>query len=520
MPIRSARGMLSGRSSPPSSPSIANTSDAFGRSFTGDETIEQLKAAGFTEGQAEGVLVARQAPSSSTSKLAGSSAAYAASELREAGFTPQQLLEAGYKPDVLKEAGYTAADLRGIGMHGDLAPPTTLMAAGFAPIELKAAGYPMHELRTAGYSAAKLRRECKLDLPELKTAGFTPAELRADGFGPGEMLEAGYTLREIRAAGYTSAALRRKANFSYAQLLEAGFAPKDMRDAGATVADLTALGLSRQQVHSAGFSAQELVGASPRVDPSGVGGGGDFAAEGGGGSFGGGSGGGGRGGGGVGGAGGAGAGAGAGSHREATPQRTPPPRGTPLKAAVGGSPGLRGGPSQPLAFPEKVKKGLDALRSVPPAKMVVGPSGHQYGPGLAFCCLRPSMQPRLWAIHTVESSWFDPIILTTIMCNCLTMAWESPLDPAGTWKASFIDQCEWVYLFVFTSEMVSSLSTGSSGGEAEHAQARRPHAFGPSCELRRLPDSTRRAHLPPPLSSPCSATRLASIPCPIPRACS
>ena len=131
MPIRSARGVLSGRSSPPSSPSIANTSDAFGRSFTGEETIEQLKAAGFTEGQAEGVLVARQAPSSSTSKLAGSSAAYAASELREAGFTPQQLLEAGYKPDVLKEAGYTAADLRGIGMHGDLAPPTTLMAAGF-----------------------------------------------------------------------------------------------------------------------------------------------------------------------------------------------------------------------------------------------------------------------------------------------------------------------------------------------------------------------------------------------------
>ena len=35
------------------------------------------------------------------------------------------------------------------------------------------------------------------------------------------------------------------------------------------------------------------------------------------------------------------------------------------------------------------------------------------------------------------------IILLTIMANCATMAWESPLDemlqPEGTWKSDFVD---------------------------------------------------------------------------------
>lgn len=34
------------------------------------------------------------------------------------------------------------------------------------------------------------------------------------------------------------------------------------------------------------------------------------------------------------------------------------------------------------------------------------------------------------------------------------MAWESPLDPPGTWKAGFIDVCEWIYLYVFTAELL------------------------------------------------------------------
>ena len=46
-----------------------------------------------------------------------------------------------------------------------------------------------------------------------------------------------------------------------------------------------------------------------------------------------------------------------------------------------------------------------------------------------MCYLRPFNKPRIWAIKFVESRPFDPVILCTILANCTTMAWESPLDP-------------------------------------------------------------------------------------------
>ena len=54
---------------------------------------------------------------------------------------------------------------------------------------------------------------------------------------------------------------------------------------------------------------------------------------------------------------------------------------------------------------------------------------------------------------------FDPLILLTILANCTTMAWESPLDPEGTSKAAFIAVCEWVYLAIFTFELVIKVIT-------------------------------------------------------------
>ena len=36
---------------------------------------------------------------------------------------------------------------------------------------------------------------------------------------------------------------------------------------------------------------------------------------------------------------------------------------------------------------------------------------------------------------------------------CGTVAWQSPLDPCCTWKAAFIDGCEWAYLLIFTVEL-------------------------------------------------------------------
>ena len=69
---------------------------------------------------------------------------------------------------------------------------------------------------------------------------------------------------------------------------------------------------------------------------------------------------------------------------------------------------------------------------------VVGDSGKLYNSTSIFC-LQPGDQPRRLAIYIVESKPFDPIILFTILCNCVTMAWESPLDPCCTQKAAFID---------------------------------------------------------------------------------
>ena len=44
-----------------------------------------------------------------------------------------------------------------------------------------------------------------------------------------------------------------------------------------------------------------------------------------------------------------------------------------------------------------------------------------------------------------------------LLANCATMAWDSPLDPEGTVKAHFISLCEWVFLAIFTIEMLSKI---------------------------------------------------------------
>ena len=99
---------------------------------------------------------------------------------------------------------------------------------------------------------------------------------------------------------------------------------------------------------------------------------------------------------------------------------------------------------------------LSALDELPPPKKVEGPSGREYHSTSLFC-LRVHHQPRRAAIMVVESRLFDPFILVTILMNCTTMAWESPLDPEGTDKAAFIAMMEWAYLYIFTFELVSKI---------------------------------------------------------------
>merc|ERR1719163_2159637 len=84
--------------------------------------------------------------------------------------------------------------------------------------------------------------------------------------------------------------------------------------------------------------------------------------------------------------------------------------------------------------------------------MAQGPSGWIYH-STSLLCLRPYHLPRRIAINIVESPVFDPFILITIMCNCITMAWDSPLDEPGTWKEDFLAVMEDIYLYIFTFEL-------------------------------------------------------------------
>lgn len=99
--------------------------------------------------------------------------------------------------------------------------------------------------------------------------------------------------------------------------------------------------------------------------------------------------------------------------------------------------------------------GLDALFHNPPKRMAKGKE--RVYQSTSLFCLHPGIEPRRSFIMLVEQPAFDAIILLTILMNCFTMAWASPLDPPGTWKANFIATCEWAYLTIFTFELVSKI---------------------------------------------------------------
>ena len=114
-------------------------------------------------------------------------------------------------------------------------------------------------------------------------------------------------------------------------------------------------------------------------------------------------------------------------------------------------------PIDELAFEEEtVYAPISALQSSYPPAAAQGPSGWIYH-STSLGCLRPHHFPRRLAIMTVESPVFDPFILITIMCNCITMAWASPMDPPGTTKQDILAVLEWVYLYIFTFELTMKI---------------------------------------------------------------
>ena len=99
------------------------------------------------------------------------------------------------------------------------------------------------------------------------------------------------------------------------------------------------------------------------------------------------------------------------------------------------------------------REGVEALWDHDPPDEVVGRTRTAYF-GTSFLCLRPGTEPRRSAIFLVESTWFEPVMLATILTNCVMMALDSPLDPTDTWKASVIHNAEDAFIAIFTFELV------------------------------------------------------------------
>ena len=106
--------------------------------------------------------------------------------------------------------------------------------------------------------------------------------------------------------------------------------------------------------------------------------------------------------------------------------------------------------------PKRPVGGLETLHYLPPVAKCRGPSERLYS-SVSLFCLLPGHEPRRSAIILVESRFFDPCILLAILANCATMAWQSPLDPEGTPKAALLGVFEWVFLGIFTFEMLTKI---------------------------------------------------------------
>ena len=264
-------------------------------------------------------------------------------------------------------------------------------ASGVPVRQLVSEGYSILDLKEAGFKPDVIRREANCSLADLKKAGFTTAQFKADGFGPGELQQAGFDLKAIKAAGFQAKQLGLKAGFTIKQLHEAGYQAVEVKSIG---------GITPEQMLEAGFTKKQVAGAFTKAELSG--------------------------------------------------EKPIAPASPDMLDVMRGAKDAK--PETQFSLPEKKRIGLEGMDMEPPAPIITGPSGRIYH-SRSFLCMRPHHEPRRTAICVLESWPFEPIILITIICNCLTMAWESNLDPPGTPKAAFISQCESAYLTVYTIEM-------------------------------------------------------------------
>ena len=127
-----------------------------------------------------------------------------------------------------------------------------------------------------------------------------------------------------------------------------------------------------------------------------------------------------------------------------------------------------------------IAPGLEALHEG--ATRVRGPSGRLYHER-AFGRWQVYEFPRAQCIHIIEFPGFDTFVVLAIVCNVISMAAQSPLDPPGTAKALFFESLEHIFLAIFTTEMVlKMIACGVVGHPHSYlrdawCQVRRPRAF-------------------------------------------
>ena len=115
---------------------------------------------------------------------------------------------------------------------------------------------------------------------------------------------------------------------------------------------------------------------------------------------------------------------------------------------------------------------LDDLSDDNPPEAFRGASGRIYH-GIALGCLRPHHLPRRLSIRLTENWLFEIFVLSAILLNCATLAWESPVDLQDTWKADVLKRAETTFAWIFTAELfIKVVAYGFIGHQ--HAYLRDP----------------------------------------------
>lgn len=181
-------------------------------------------------------------------------AGYSAGRLLECGFDACELRNAGFSAQQMKDGGFSDGELKGAGYSDDDITKASGLPNGITPADVRNAGCDptaLSKLRSAGVSASAVRRISGCSAAQLKAAGYSAKDLKDAGFSAAELRKAGFTPEQLKAAGYSAR-----------DLLDAGYSPADLANAGYTAAQIKAA----QGDLPAGFTPNDIKNAGCDVD--------------------------------------------------------------------------------------------------------------------------------------------------------------------------------------------------------------------------------------------------------------